>query len=199
MSESKYKCLCGGTNVFTMEIGNRAGLYCGVCMRLLKYLTKDELREAEKYIDEMEDEENEEYKRMSNIREYRGRRLDNGEWCFGDLVRSWIEIDSIFKRKDNGRLRYEIKWQFVDEDGERWNEHEEVDPNTVGQFVCIIGEVEIFDGDIIKATNKRNNHVAIGKVYFEDCTWYGAMDYMSYVIDNCNVEVIGNIWEGQDD
>lgn len=68
---------------------------------------------------------------------FRGHRLDNKEWVFGNLAQC-----------DNGRAYIH---QLVDADEDSWL-YWEVDPNTVGQFMGLYDceGREIYEGDIIR-------------------------------------------------
>lgn len=65
-SKTSQKCLkiemkifecptCGSKDVFVEKSGNQTGLYCGDCGKWIKWLTKDELRLAERQIELMRD------------------------------------------------------------------------------------------------------------------------------------------------
>lgn len=79
---------------------------------------------------------------------FRGKRVDNGEWCEGDLIqlqdgRKYI-VNNIFGAciDDNGNL-INTEPPFVCP----------VDPDTVGQYTELtdMGGKRIFEGDIIRA------------------------------------------------
>ena len=147
---------------------------------------------------------------MTEPREYRGKRIDNGEWVEGDLYRSWVQTN-----KNNGGLVYEIRWQVIDENGEKWNEHEEVDPSTVGQYTGADAKGDqfqdgIYDGDSCEITTFFDNGKAyekhIGKVIWHDYGWYFKIDdeengdwylpFKSAIIDFTNVRIIHDATEG---
>jgi len=46
-----FECKCGSTDVFTEQSGNNIGLYCGDCGKWIKWLNKDELRLANRQIE----------------------------------------------------------------------------------------------------------------------------------------------------
>lgn len=76
---------------------------------------------------------------------FRGKRLDNGEWVYGDL----IHYDDMSYK--NGSKRVFI----VEKDCRLWDileDGDEVDPTTVGQFTGRLDKYgrKIFDGDLVK-------------------------------------------------
>lgn len=78
---------------------------------------------------------------------FRGKRLDNGEWVEGDYFRKYI-----YDRYDNGSLHHLIGWQVTDNDGEKFNDYEDVDPDTVGQYTGLQdnnSNARIFEGDLL--------------------------------------------------
>lgn len=46
---------CSSKDVFIQTSGNNTGLYCGDCGKWIKWLSKDELRLAERQIEMMKD------------------------------------------------------------------------------------------------------------------------------------------------
>ncbi|MNR93669.1 YopX protein [compost metagenome] len=129
------------------------------------------------------------------MREYRfrGKRIDNGEWVYGDL---W---------QHNGRM------DIVDSKADS----HPVDPKTVGQYTGLQDRngKEIYEGDILTALKypfqddgKYNYHGVIEWVD-EEASFYmtkrlankdkrGTLDWISQPIEEIEeFEVIGNIYE----
>lgn len=111
------------------------------------------------------------------MREYkfRGKRLDNGEWVYGDLLTEYIHHKGL----------------TIVEAGCIYHE---VDPATVGQFIgeIDIKEQEIFEGDIDGCEPGELMYVAFeeasyGLKLFDDKT------YFDNYIDWSMTDIIGNI------
>lgn len=115
---------------------------------------------------------------------FRGKRLDNGEWIYGDLVHT-------------------IKDTLILPTDEGWNQYA-VDPATVGQYTGVKGKddgKEIYEGDIVDM-----EVFGEGDIYFHcpvliifiDGAFHIAEDEESVWAPICNIcisEVIGNIHE----
>ena len=117
---------------------------------------------------------------------FRGKRLDNGEWVYGDL----IHIDD----SDIGIVTDYDHWQGC-----------RVDPETVGQFVGITDEhgKEVYEGDVLEANYKYDKLGYNGGVDPDnDCICYGVVEfdngYLAWVINifKCEYPMTEFIEEG---
>lgn len=106
---------------------------------------------------------------------FRGKRLDNGEWVYGDLFRM------------NG-------FPYI------YPGHYEVIPDTVGQFTGLLDKngKEIYEGDIVANDFGNTNIVNMTVEWCTDGYWalheIDGDDTMHFVADYLKeIEIIGNI------
>lgn len=113
---------------------------------------------------------------------FRGKRLDNGEWIYGDLVHT-------------------IKDTLILPTDEGWNQYA-VDPATVGQYTGVKGKddgKEIYEGDIVDMEVFGEEDIYFHcpvLIIFIDGAFHIAEDEESVWAPICNIcisEVIGNI------
>lgn len=127
---------------------------------------------------------------------FRGKRLDNGEWVYGDLEYS--------KRSNTARIHL-----YNNEGAYLWEE--KVDPDTVGQFTGLYDThgKEIYEGDILHTIGK--NDLTKGKHYYRSVSFERGsfcMNVAEYNVTNplhnhtiggsLNWEVVGNIYDNPD-
>ena len=118
---------------------------------------------------------------------FRGKRVDNGEWVYGNLIEHYDILDS------------RIKYLYIEScTGEDRNE---VIPETIGQFTGLTDKngKEIYEWDILKFEAESPYPFLImdnGVVKYEPCRFYldDGVNEIGIHVDNWyELEVIGNI------
>lgn len=135
-------------------------------------------------------------KKMRDIK-FRGKRLDNGEWVYGSLVRG-VEVD------DPNNVTW---WIFEDTTAHQMHlvkyQHP-IDPATIGQYTGLKDKngKEIYEGDILYCISRFDNANMV--VIFEDgefrmvlCEKYKTYETGGgfYAIRCFEKEIIGNIYD----
>lgn len=119
---------------------------------------------------------------------FRGKRLDNGEWVYGDYFKKIISQENVSK------VVHYIGWQNVAE-GVILDKYTEVDPKTVGQHTDL---GYIYEDDIISVRFSQDKEPIQMLVLFKNGGW-GMKEYLDDTIHDLysyedEIEgVIGNI------
>ncbi|EAA7432956.1 hypothetical protein JKQ41_02570 [Listeria monocytogenes] len=129
--------------------------------------------------------------------EFRGKRIDNREWIYGNLMQFEDSATFIFadERKGASTLTYA---HFI------INNMHAIDEKTLGQYTGLKDKngKKIFEGDIVncKFFDRMVGDIA-GVINFIDCVW-AVSDFKNkrlyQLIDVDNIEIIGNIHENPD-
>lgn len=127
---------------------------------------------------------------------FRGKRVDNGKWVYGDLIQN----------SNNGVL---IVYQLEHMDGLEYHCVEfEVDPQTVGQYTGVndVSGSEIYEGDIVNTypfhTHRVSKTYKYQKVIFlsgefkAEHSDYGWEGETLIALNHCTV--VGNIYENEE-
>ncbi|HAC2959948.1 TPA_asm: hypothetical protein GZJ80_02580 [Listeria monocytogenes] len=130
--------------------------------------------------------------------EFRGKRIDNREWIYGNLMQFEDSATFIFadERKGASTLTYA---HFI-----IINNMHAIDEKTLGQYTGLKDKngKKIFEGDIVncKFFDRMVGDIA-GVINFIDCVW-AVSDFKNkrlyQLIDVDNIEIIGNIHENPD-
>lgn len=114
---------------------------------------------------------------------FRGKRVDNGEWVYGDYIKVTPHKDN-----DGHRICSQDSWDIF-----------EIDPETVGQFT---GFRDLIEGDICNITVGNKTYPNC-EIIFEDGAFM--VKYNEYLKGNraptplcgftedCKFEVVGNV------
>jgi uncharacterized phage protein (TIGR01671 family) len=132
--------------------------------------------------------------------EFRGKRLDNGEWVYGNLI---VNRDYAVSEKQNGDVDIELK--SVRTKITTIHFSADIEPEAVGQYAGLEDKngMKIFEGDIVNSTATGDDENAGEKygVVFENLAFMirrGKTCYMLCNYDSEDLEVIGNIHDNSE-
>ena len=122
---------------------------------------------------------------MNRQIEFRGKRIDNGEWVYGYYIENKCDNHFIYE--------VELKGNLV------WNIYE-VAPSTIGQFTGLVDKngKRIYEGDFIKGKEWErgisHRHIGIVEYIGSSFRSVGINKYLGFhgSVDG-SYEVIGNI------
>ena len=123
--------------------------------------------------------------------EFRGKRLDNGEWVYG----YYVKYGFVGKEKPYIVPNYASDLYAI-----------EVDPSTVGQFTGLVdkNEKRIYEFDLIKGheweKGKSHRHIGVVEYISNSFRSVGINKYLGFHGSvNGSYEVIGNIFDKENE
>ena len=133
--------------------------------------------------------------------EFRGKRLDNGEWVYGSLT-----VRLVDGYLDHSKKCYFIQYDYMNNYGQVFTDKFEVDPSTIGQFTGLVDKngKKIYEGDVVKGKEweRGTSHRHIGIVEYISSSFrsVGINKYLGYhgSVDG-SYEVIGNIHDKENE
>ena len=126
---------------------------------------------------------------------FRGKRVDNGEWVYGDLIQYESGEVSIFSKKLS-KYGYEATEMY---------KRDRIIPETVGQYTGLTDKngKEIYEGDIVKFEDVSGYKDGCASVIWHEdsCGYYlendddNIYDTLYDFTPSYQMEIIGNIHE----
>lgn len=141
---------------------------------------------------------------MRQIR-FRGKRANNGEWVYGDLLQT-----------NEGSVCIGVHGQYIDDSmhfNDMYNETPYINEDSVGQFTGLTdcNGKEIYEGDIVRVTQIRPKYEPQkdrGVHIVKFSPWYGwnlGTDKVRYEVEARTklgaidkIEIIGNVFDNPD-
>lgn len=129
---------------------------------------------------------------MKNRYRFRGKRKDNGEWAYGDLIVEEAPLQCLANEREPDKY-YIGKSGFADWNMPRPYETVEVIPETVGMWTGKedINTVNVYEGDLIKGDGYGPYPVEWYKGYWSCCCYKDSDNIYTYK----TIEVTGNVHE----
>lgn len=127
---------------------------------------------------------------------FKGKRLDNGEWITGHLLK-YEDGSARMVSSNTDIFCFEKDESIIQTVAHR------VDPETVGQYTGFVDKngKKIFEGDIVSIYNSKAFLFAVewNNQYVLKCTSNGVSDNILNVIESPeDVEVVGNIYDNSE-
>lgn len=118
---------------------------------------------------------------------FRGKRIADRAWIYGDLINTKFGT-------------YIIKLTFIPVETIQCDHFQQVDPETVGQFIDIqdIHKTDIYSGDKVRFLDAEKNEQT-GIIKFKNCSFYIDCDLTKFYrwMDYSSFEIIGSIHENK--
>ena len=109
---------------------------------------------------------------------FKGKRVDNGEWVYGFLVKMWGQYHIVDQNNENSAYM--------------------IEPESVGQYTGLTDKngKKIFEGDIVESPHGTQGFIEWQNA---ECAFLVNIGDDWQTMDDCPYEVVGNIYDNKEE